>query len=586
MADWRQRSEPLAAGANQVDWRVAVEHPELWWPAALGDQPLYDLDVAVTVDGETSDRRRVSHRPAPDPHAELRRLGQRGAAVPEGRQPRPDPPGPRRGHAPRSSNGTSSSPERPASTCCACTATSAGQSSTTPPTATGCCSGRTCRCMGLHRRAPPGDAPGRARRSTCSATTPPSPSGAVTTSRWPSTATRPARRRMSPPRRWAGFAAGQVLPSVNKTGLDRSIRRALEKADGSRPVVAHSGVLPHPAWGTDSHLYLGWQYGDERDLPALLARLPVLGRFVSEFGARAVPDSRRLLRARSAGPTWTGPSWPGPTPCRRRLLRPPRPARRPIPVSTPGGTPPSATRRRSSAFTSRRCAGSSTARPGASASSCLADAQPAVSCSVLDHERVPKAGYEALVGACAPVIVVADRLADVYAPGQTVRAAVHVVSDLRTPLVDNRGPGPVGVARRGAACGASPATWSRTPAPGSARSSMPCCRRHGRRHRDPRPRSSSGAGARRPTATRARWRLSRPSDRPKWAADRSRRRIVDLTRCVRSAHGSCRSAHDAADATEDTEAVTTTMAAPPIYQTSIGKKVLMADERAGAASCS
>ena len=51
------------------------------------------------------------------------------------------------------------------------------------------------------------------------------------------------------PRAAARRIAGQVLPSWNKTGLDRSIRRALERADGSRTVVAHSGVLPHPGVG-------------------------------------------------------------------------------------------------------------------------------------------------------------------------------------------------------------------------------------------------------------------------------------------------------------------------------------------------
>src|ERR687898_917836 len=52
-------------------------------------------------------------------------------------------------------------------------------------------------------------------------------------------------------------ARGQQLPNWNRTVLDASIRRSLEKADGTRPVVTHSGVLPHlPRLdGTDSHLY-------------------------------------------------------------------------------------------------------------------------------------------------------------------------------------------------------------------------------------------------------------------------------------------------------------------------------------------
>ena len=98
------------------------------------------------------------------------------------------------------------------------------------------------------------------------------------------------------PRTVARFVAGQVLPSWNKTALDRSIRRALERADGSREVVAHSGILPHPAWGTDSHLYFGWYHGHERDLPTALARLPVLARFVSEFGAQAVPETAEFMQ--------------------------------------------------------------------------------------------------------------------------------------------------------------------------------------------------------------------------------------------------------------------------------------------------
>src|SRR5690606_35676881 len=38
--------------------------------------------------------------------------------------------------------------------------------------------------------------------------------------------------------------ATQQLPTWNRTVLDGSVRRALEKADGSRPVVPHSGVAP------------------------------------------------------------------------------------------------------------------------------------------------------------------------------------------------------------------------------------------------------------------------------------------------------------------------------------------------------
>ncbi|MBA3282850.1 MAG: hypothetical protein H0U29_11525, partial [Acidimicrobiia bacterium] len=89
------------------------------------------------------------------------------------------------------------------------------------------------------------------------------------------------------------YFAAQELPTWNKTILDRSVKRAIDSADGSRPVIAHSGVLPHPPLfdGTDSHLYFGWYHGDERDLPGFARLLPRQVRFVSEFGAQAVPES-------------------------------------------------------------------------------------------------------------------------------------------------------------------------------------------------------------------------------------------------------------------------------------------------------
>src|SRR5207237_7431079 len=72
--------------------------------------------------------------------------------------------------------------------------------------------------------------------------------------------------------------------------LDHSVSRALETADPTRPVIAHSGVWPSlGSGGTDAHLYFGWYHGDERDLPRFLAAWPRFARFVSEFGAQAVP---------------------------------------------------------------------------------------------------------------------------------------------------------------------------------------------------------------------------------------------------------------------------------------------------------
>ncbi len=52
-ADERQ----LAVGSNALEWQVVVERPALWWPHALGDQPRHDVVVEASVDGASSDWR-------------------------------------------------------------------------------------------------------------------------------------------------------------------------------------------------------------------------------------------------------------------------------------------------------------------------------------------------------------------------------------------------------------------------------------------------------------------------------------------------------------------------------------------------
>ena len=44
----------LARGPNELSWLVAIEQPTLWWPAGMGQQARYRIDVNVSIDGATS----------------------------------------------------------------------------------------------------------------------------------------------------------------------------------------------------------------------------------------------------------------------------------------------------------------------------------------------------------------------------------------------------------------------------------------------------------------------------------------------------------------------------------------------------
>ena len=231
-------------------------------------------------------------------------------------------------------------------------------------------------------------------------------------------------------------AVAQELPTWNKTVLDRSVKRAFEKADGTRPVIAHSGVLPHPPQldGTDSHLYFGWYHGDERDLPGFLPRPSPAWCASSPSSAPRPSRSPPTSWSRSAGPTSTGSGSATPTPSRRRSSTSSCPPVR-TPPSTSGARPRRSIRPSWCADTSRPCGASSTGRPAASPSSASPTATPP-SPGRSSATTAPKLGYEALREACRPVIVVADRLPATVAPGEALALDVHVVSDLRGQVDD------------------------------------------------------------------------------------------------------------------------------------------------------
>jgi beta-mannosidase len=227
--------------------------------------------------------------------------------------------------------------------------------------------------------------------------------------------------------------ASQQVPTWNKTVLDRTVKRAIQAADGTRPVIKHSGVLPRlpTLEGTDSHLYFGWYWGDERDLPGFARALPSQVRFPTEFGAQAVPETDDFVGAEA----WPDLDWDRLATAHNLqlpLLDRHVPREGHSYESWKAATQAyQATVVRHHVETLRRLKYRPT---GGFCQFAFADAHPGITWSVLDHERVPKAAHAALAAACRPVIVVADRLPAVVAPGDAVALDVHVVSDRRSEL--------------------------------------------------------------------------------------------------------------------------------------------------------
>lgn len=225
---------------------------------------------------------------------------------------------------------------------------------------------------------------------------------------------------------------GQVLPNRDKSWLDRGVRRALRRADPTRPVLVHSGLLGRLAAASDTHLYFGWYYGEMGGLPKALRIWPALGRFVGELGAQAVPTEAAFM----APDRWPRLDWPGleahnclQKPIFDRLVPPARFSTFDEWKAASQAYQAALVQLQVEALRRLKY------RPcGGFAVFCLNDAQPAVTWSLLGHDRAPKAGWDALVKAARPVLAVATWPSGRLKPGQHVEVEVHVLNDLRQDI--------------------------------------------------------------------------------------------------------------------------------------------------------
>lgn len=432
------REQPLASGENRVEWTVTVPEPARWWPWALGEQPLHDLLVEVVLaDGAVSDRRhrRMGLRSVRfhdwTLHVNGERLYLKGSNL-----------GPTRFALAEASPALVSGDVT--------LARDAGldmlrvHAHVSRPELYDAADEQGVLLWqdmplqwGYHR-----SVRRQARRQArelvdllghhasvflwCAHNEP------LAVDVAPETVVDPTRRvRLA-----AHVAAAQLLPTWNKSVLDHSIRTVLEDTDGSRPVVAHSGVWPHLPQldGTDSHLYFGWYHGAERDLAPTLRRWPRLGRFVTELGAQAVPDDADFLEP----DRWPDLDWA--TAYEAHALQRPFFDRFVPPAAfTTFAAWQEATQRYQAMVIRHQIEALRRIRwrPGGGfAQFCFADGAPAVTWSVLDHERRPKLGFEALRAACRSVLIVADRPPAQVRPGDHLHLEVHAISDARISYSD------------------------------------------------------------------------------------------------------------------------------------------------------
>jgi beta-mannosidase len=420
----------LAGGLNDVSWNLDIDNPALWWPRSLGEQPLTEMSIEVVVDGELSDRRG-------------RRTGLREVAWNEWVC---------------SVNG-----ERLFLKGANLLPTRAGLADATPAAMRGdieLAVDAGLDVLRVHGHIAPrplyeaadelgmllmqdfpllwgyarsvrGQAVDQARAAVDQLGHHPSivswtahnDPAAVAIGIEGDT----ARSRLR-------YLTAHQLPSWNKTILDRWVKRSFEKSDPTRPCIPHSGVLPHLPQldGTDSHLYFGWYHGDVRDLDRLAARIPRLFRFLSEFGAQAVPESADFIDPAQ----WPDLDWDMLAE-RHGLQKWVFDDRVPPDQFLTFGEWRRATQVYQAELVRhhieliRRLK----YRPaGGFALFSFNDPSPVVSFSVLDHERVPKLAYDVLRRACAPVMVIADRPPDFVAAGDELRLDVHAVNDLRVDV--------------------------------------------------------------------------------------------------------------------------------------------------------
>ena len=425
----------LAAGENQLAWTVTVPEPELWWPYRLGTQPTHEAEIAIVLeDGSISDRRcrRVGLRSVALDAWRCSINGERLFLQGSGLAPT--------GYWLAEAGRADFERELGAIRDCGLNLVRVEGHVSRPELyevadELGLLIWQDMPLQWGYHRSVRRQAVRQAREAVDMLGHHPSvilwcghnePVSVVRYLADPAPGTRRRRQRLQ--------VLDQELLTYNRQILDRSIGRALRAADPSRPIVFHGGALPSlPRLdGTDNRLALGWERGDERDLPSLCATLPRLARFVGGFGAATVPDDVDLGE-RAA---WPELDWDR-LAARHGMDRGAFERYVPPAAFDSAQAWVEATRDYQATVVRhhveelrrlkyRPCGGYTVAL--------WRSPLPAISTALHGADGTALPALDALRAACRPVIVVADRPLDHLHAGEEVSWRVHVVSDLREPL--------------------------------------------------------------------------------------------------------------------------------------------------------
>ncbi len=428
-----EQDHVIASGPNEIDWVIDISDPQLWWPRALGEQPLTEIVVDVVVDGDVSDRRerRTGLRQVSWDHWICSVNGER--VFLKGANLLPT----RAGLAEADETAVRRDVELAVDLgldVLRIHGHIANREVYRAADELGILLMQDFPLQWGHARSVRGQAVEQARAAVDSlghhpsiiqwtAHNDPSAATGVTRSDW---------------KQRAKHVVAHQLPSWNKTVLDRWVKRSFEKADPSRETVAHSGVFPHfpQLDGTDTHLWFGWQRGEASDLATFAARVPRLVRFVSEFGAHAVPTTTPFIDEQLRANDWPNLDWErleqefGYQRERFEAMFPPED------FATFEAWRDTTQYYQSHVLkvqieTLRRLKYRPT---GGFCFYALADPAPVISASIVDHARVPKDAYGVVAMACAPVLIVMDQPAEWVNPGDRLKLDVHVINDQRDEL--------------------------------------------------------------------------------------------------------------------------------------------------------